>query len=216
MRATHLRRYHVTHGTVPDLTAWRSRLATALMVCTLGAAGPALADGPFPDMLTSADRDRLSVYDPIRRDILKYVHQHAGRLDREELNMILAGSAIDLAPADMAGDWRCRSIQMWRDPGLPIIIYGDFRCRVTDDGAGLRLEKLTGSQRTAGTFYDLGETRLGYAGAQALGNETSVPRYGAIRDRNQVGYLMPVSHDRMRLEFPRPVNAEFEILELRR
>jgi len=205
----------VTRGNVPN-PPWRGPLAATLAALAVVAASPAQADGPFPDMLTSADRDRLSMFDPIRRDILAYVGQHASRLDREELNHVLSGSATDLAPADMAGDWRCRSIQMWRDPGLPIVIYGDFRCRVTDDGAGLRLEKLTGSQRTGGTFYDVGETRLGYAGAQALGNEKTIPRYGAKRERNQAGYLMPISRDRMRLEFPRPTNAEFEILELRR
>lgn len=194
----------------------RTWSAAAFLGASLLMAAGARADGPFPDMLTSADRDRLSIYDPVRRDILAYVNRHGSKWDVDELKAILAGSAIDLAPADMAGNWRCRSIQMFRDAQLPLIIYGDFRCRITDDGAGLRLEKLTGSQRTGGTFYDLGETRLGYAGAQALGNEKAIPRYGDKRDRNQAGYLIPVSAERMRLEFPKPGHAEFEILELRR
>jgi hypothetical protein len=67
--------------------------------------------------------------------------------------------------ADMADEWQCRTLKL--SGLLPSAINDWFRCRITDDSAGLRLEKVTGLQRTAGPFYDLGETRLGYVGATA-------------------------------------------------
>ncbi|GAA5235692.1 DUF4893 domain-containing protein [Verticiella sediminum] len=183
----------------------------------LFASAPVRADAPFPDMLTSLDRDRLSMYEPVRRDTLAYVRKHGEPAQVAELERVLEGSARDIAPAELAGVWRCRVIKLARVPELPIVIYQDFECRITDDSEGLRLEKLTGSQRTGGTFYDIGETRLGYAGALALGDEAHIPRYGEKRARNQVGYLVPISPQRMRLEFPRPPHeADLEILELHR
>lgn len=59
--------------------------------------------------------------------------------------------------------------------------------------------------------------RLGYAGALALGDETRRPRYGEMADRNQVGYLVPLSPTHLRLELPgRAGSGRFEVLELRR
>ena len=79
------------------------------------------------------------------------------------------------------------------------------------------LEKLTGSQRTGGTFYDLAdETRLGYAGAGWVAGEAPM-RYGTDPERNQVGYLVVLGPERMRLELPLPqFESKFDILELRR
>ncbi len=193
------------------------KAAGALMAGLLLASTGAVADGPFPDMLSTTDRDRLSRYEPVRRATLKYVREHASQADLLVLESVLAGSASDIAPADLAGDWNCRTLKLARKRELPLAIYASFRCRIIDDSAGLHLEKLSGSQRTAGTFYDIGETKLGYVGAQALGNETSPPRYGHSPERNQVGYLIPVSVTHMRLEFPQPpYESDFDILELRR
>ena len=177
----------------------------------------AQASGPFPDMLSTADRDRLSRYEPIRRATLEFVWQHAAPRDLAALQSVLNGSASDLRPAEMAGEWLCRTIKLSRKRDLPLVIYPDFRCVITDDPAGLRLKRLTGSQRTAGTFYDIGETRLGYVGALALGDEKRTPAYGENPERNHVGYLIAVSPERMRLEFPSPVfESDFDILELHR
>lgn len=189
----------------------------ALVLAVALASGGAHADAPFPDMLSSLDRDRLSLYEPVRRATLAHVREHAEPALLQQLEAVLDGSARDIPPAELAGDWRCRLIKLSRKGELPLVIHPDFDCRVIDDEAGLRLEKTSGSQRTAGTFHDIGETRLGYAGALALGDEAAIPRYGERQERNQVGYLMPLSAQRMRLEFPRPQHeADLEILELRR
>jgi hypothetical protein len=130
---------------------------------------------------------------------------------------VMAGEAAKLAPAKMAGDWRCRVIKLSQKPDLPIIAYSDFKCRITDDGAGLSLQKLTGSQRTNGTFYDINENKLAYVGALSLGDVKRVTRYGEDQESNEVGYLIPLSANRMRLELPSPmVESNFDVLELRR
>ena len=197
----------------------RFRLALAgLAACaSLFAAAPALADGTFPKMLSDVDRQRLDEYQDVRRITLEYVREHGSPADVKMLDGVMAGEATKLAPAKMAGDWRCRVIKLSQKPDLPIIAYSDFKCRITDDGAGLSLHKLTGSQRTNGTFYDINENKLAYVGALSLGDAKRVTRYGEDQENNEVGYLIPVSAKRMRLELPSPMaESNFDVLELRR
>jgi len=192
----------------------RCWLAGATVLAT---AGVAWAHGPYPDMLVTADRDRMQRYAPLRDDIIEYVQEHASRDELPVLNEVLYGSAIDIAPAALAGVWYCRTLKLSRNPELALIVYGDFACLVTDDHEGLRLQKLTGSQRTNGTFYDIGETRRAYVGALTLGDESGMVDYGDLPDRNQVGYLYVLSPDRMRLELPAPhYESDFDILFLHR
>lgn len=179
---------------------------------------PAMADGFFPGGLAASDQRRLQGFEESRRAAIAAARQGGSAAERAELEKVLAGEAVALTPAQLAGDWRCRKLLLGGG-GLPLVIYGDFRCRITDDSAGLQLRKLTGSQRSAGSFYDTGGPRLGFAGAEAWGSPGSeaVPRYGQDPQRDQVGYLVPVAPDRLRLELPRPRHAAgFEILELRR
>lgn len=177
----------------------------------------AQATGPYPDMLTTADRDRLSRYAPLRRATLEYVRAHASPNDLAVLETALEGSAADIPPAQLAGVWYCRTLKLSRNPELPLIVYGNFACLITDDSDGLRLQKLTGSQRTSGVFYDIGETRLAYVGALTLGDENGELAYGARQDRNQVGYLYAITPNRLRLELPAPqFESDFDILALHR
>lgn len=189
------------------------RLPSALAVL-LALALPAAATGTFPNGLSEDDQTRLERFEEVRDSALAAAREKGEPVDVAELEKIVEGEAVELAPAGMAGQWRCRTIKL--DGLLPLVVYRDFECRITDDAAGLRLEKLTGSQRTSGTFYDIGEARLGYAGAVAMGDE-GPRRYGEDPGHDQVGYLVPVSPDRMRLELPLPHReSRFDILELRR
>lgn len=186
-------------------------------VTMLAGAGAALADGPYPDMLVTADRDRMQRFAPLRDDIIDYVQEHAARDELPVLNEVLNGSAIDIAPSALTGVWYCRTLKLSRDPELTLVVYGDFACLITDDHVGLRLQKLTGSQRTNGTFYDIGETRRAYVGALTLGDESGMVEYGDASDRNQVGYLYVLAPNRMRLELPAPhYESDFDILFLHR
>jgi hypothetical protein len=174
----------------------------------------ATATGVFPTDLSAADQERLAKFDETRTSAIEEARKGGDPADVMVLEKVLEGEATQIAPAAMAGEWRCRTLKLGGI--LPLIVYPDFKCRITDDAAGLRLQKLTGSQRTSGTFYDLGEARLGYAGAAHYGYEQ--PRnYGDDPDSDQVGYLIPISAERMRLEFPLPrYESHFDILELRR
>lgn len=176
--------------------------------------GPALAEGSFPNDLSDFDQGRLDRFDAARREAIAAVRARGKPADVAVLNQVLKGEASSLPPARMAGDWRCRILKLGGTP--PLTVYADFKCRIIDDAEGLRLEKLTGSQRTNGLFYDIEGRRLGYAGAEAWGAERPL-RYGQDMQRDQVGYLVPVSAERMRLELPLPLReSRFDILELRR
>jgi hypothetical protein len=190
------------------------RLALLATVALAVTAGTARADGTFPNNLSPTDRQGLENFASIRARAIDTARAEADAADLRHMDRALEGEAAALSPASMAGNWRCRSIQF--GGGLALIAYSEFRCRITDDAAGLRLEKLTGSQRTSGTFYDIGETRLGYAGAAAWGDNEQPYRYGQDAERNQIGYLVPVSANHLRLELLDGGGTTFSILDLRR
>lgn len=193
------------------------RLVLALcgaLLCTLP--GHTMAT-PFPDMLSTADRDRLSRYEPVRRTTLQHVRQHVDEVNAFTLDAVLEGSARDLPLEQLTGEWTCNTIRLRRTQERPMVVSPRSECLITEHRRGLRLQQLTGARRTSGVFHDIGETRMGYVGAFALDDETGTPRYGERAERNHVGYLIPLSLTRMRLEFPSPsYDAEFDILELRR
>jgi hypothetical protein len=177
----------------------------------------AKADGEYPEMLSSVDRQKMAAYEDTRRSTLEFVRKHGAPADVKVVDAAMAGNARKLAVDGITGDWRCRVIKLSKDQALPIVVYADFRCRIEDQDQGLWLDKLNGSQRTHGGFWDIGEARMAYVGALALGDETGEPQYGESQERNQVGYLVPLSRTHMRLEFPQPGGeAGLEVLEFRR
>jgi len=205
--------------TAPSSITTSVRLAlVGIATCaSLLGAPVARADGEYPEMLSSIDREKMNGYEHARRSTLAFVREHGKPADVKVVDAALAGSAKKLTTDKLTGDWRCRTIKLSKDAALPIVVYADFRCRIEDQDQGLWLDKLTGSQRTHGGFWDIGEARLAYVGALALGDETREPQYGESQERNQVGYLIPLSPTHLRLEFPRPgAEADLEVLEFRR
>ncbi|WGF88458.1 DUF4893 domain-containing protein [Marinivivus vitaminiproducens] len=185
---------------------------TALVAMTM--ASSAWADGFFPGRLSPADQARLERFDEARAQAVADARARGKPDAVAELDAALAGNPGSIAPADMAGEWRCREIDM--GGRLALAVGPEVRCRILDDAAGLRLETIDGSQRLSGTFYDIGEARLGFAGALATGTDAPLP-YGRSETRDQVGYVVPVARDRVRIEMPRPIaEFSFQILELRR
>jgi len=120
------------------------------------------------------------------------------------------------------GDYRCRSIRLGaRDQGaggLAYSAYPAFRCRVElTPGGDLILQKTTGSQRTRGLLYPDSDRRLVYVGAQAWGDESGFPVYGARTERDQLGVFERIGPQRWRLVIPFPKQeSKLEILELTR
>lgn len=143
--------------------------------------------------------------------------------DLATLAEIMAGDPLPPDRVTLAGDWTCRTVKIG---GLvPLTVYGEFRCRIERDGAGWRLEKLTGSQRTRGTIRVDGD-RLVYVGVGHVA-DTPPPPYAALaggvppdlqgRVYPQVGIVEQISADRARLLLPAPIlESRFDILYLTR
>jgi hypothetical protein len=117
------------------------------------------------------------------------------------------------------GDYRCRSVRMGvrGSVGLGYVAYPFFRCTVElTPGGDLVLTKTTGSQRTRGLLYPDTDRRLVYVGTQAWGDqEQGFPRYGQMRERDQLGVFERIGPNRWRLVIPFPKQeAQIDILEL--
>ena len=80
----------------------------------------------------------------------------------------------------------------------------------------IRLEKLGGSQRTAGYFYGWDQMSVVYLGVLTLPGQ---PRqyYGRDPKRDQVAYMIWLSKDRLRMEFPQPeYESLLDVMQLER
>jgi hypothetical protein len=194
-----------TMRTLPSLAA-----ATALaLLCAL----PALATGEIVNLITKADKKRLDDYAATRLTALEEA-QKGEPADVAVLDAIVAKRMVSFENFDMTGNWQCRTIKAG---GLAeLVVYGWFKCRVTDNGAGWMLEKLTGSQRTAGRFFDDGDKRLIYLGSGFIAGERIKP-YGNGPETDQVGYAFRTGPKEWRIEFPAPYyESKLDILEFKR
>lgn len=185
----------------------------ALAVIAGGTA--ARADGEIDKLMTAADKARLASYDKTRTQAIAAARKAGAAEDVATLDAILAGDSLTFSAGfDMTGDWQCRTVKL--GGAVALTLYGWFKCRISDDGSGWRLEKLTGSQRTSGAFYTDSDTRLTYLGALHYAGEKP-RRYGSDADRDQVAYVWRPADRRVRLEFPSPkYESELDILELKR
>ncbi len=187
----------------------------SLLVLLVGGSLPVRADGELATLLTAADKLRLERFTETRQAAIKDATDKGDARDVEELNRILDGAALSLSGSfDATGDWKCRTIKLGGDPAL--VIYGWFKCRISDDGAGWYVEKLTGSQRTSGRLFTDSDTRLVYIGAGHYADEQ--PRkYQSDSDRDQVAYVTRPTENRLRFEFPEPkYESRFDVLEFER
>ena len=192
---------------------FRIALALGAMLAAVAPLQPAAAEGRFPQQLSEADQARLRDFAAIRGAAIASAQQ-GDPAEVVGLEALLKPEPVQLPAAVLAGEWRCRVLLLGGT--LPLTVYTDFRCRITDDAAGLRLQKLTGSQRTAGTFYDIGEARLGYAGAVTMNDDPPL-RYGQQPENDQVGYLVPINPHWLRLEIPSALqDGQLQIIEFRR
>ena len=132
----------------------------------------------------------------------------------QEKYEILGGEPVAISGHDLTGNWQCRVTKL--DGPVELVIYSWFRCRISDDGSGWRLEKLTGSQRVTGRFFDDGEKRMIFLGAGHYSYEEPLS-YPQNSERDEVAYAFLLDDGRLRLEFPAPhLESRFDILELKR
>ncbi|GAA2817766.1 uncharacterized protein DUF4893 [Aminobacter aminovorans] len=193
-----------------QLTAFRRLILAAGIAAT---ATFAHADGVVQKLITPADKARLEKYDATRTDALQAAKAGAAR-DVAVLDAIAASKPLSFSDFDMTGSWQCRTIKAG---GLgPLVVYGWFKCKVTDDGSGWMLEKISGSQRTKGRFYTDSDTRLIYLGSGFVAGEKP-KAYGRGPDTDQVGYAFRSGPAEWRIELPAPrYESKLDIIEFRR
>jgi hypothetical protein len=180
-----------------------------LLCCTL----PALADGEVQKLITAADKTRLDKYGETRKAALGEA-KAGDPADIARLDALLAKPLSSFSDKDLTGNWQCRTIKVGGTS--PLIVYGWFKCKVSDDGSGWRLEKTSGSQRTKGRFFDDGEKRSIYLGSFYVNNDPAKP-YGSGPTSDQVGYAFRNGPNAWRIEFPAPYyESKLDILEFKR
>lgn len=173
------------------------------------------ADGTIDKRLTPFDKERLAKFDATVASALAEARAGGSKEDVAILDAALAGTPLPIDGAyDANGNWKCRTIKAGGT--LPLTVYPWFACRISEDGAGWQLEKLTGSQRTKGSFYTLSATRLAYLGAGYVNGEK--PRaYGQDPKENQVAIVERRAKDRLVFLFPAPqYESKLDILVMER
>jgi hypothetical protein len=173
------------------------------------------ADGILDKQLTAFDKSRLAKLDATVTAALAEARKGGAAEDVTILDAALAGKPLPLAEGyDPTGSWKCRTIKAGGT--LPLTVYPWFACRISEDGAGWRLEKLTGSQRTRGMFYTLSATRLAYLGAGYVVGDK--PRsYGEDPKENQVAIVERRSPNRLVFLLPEPqYESKLDILVMER
>lgn len=190
----------------------RTNLSALLFVAA--SALPAVADGVVDRIMTADDKARLAGYGPVRAEAIAEARAGGAPADIAVLDKILVAPQVPFASLDLGGNWQCRTIKVG---GLgSLVVYGWFKCKVSDDGSGWLLEKTSGSQRTKGRFYDDTERRLIYLGSFFIAGETPQP-YGSGPETDQVGYAFRTGDKSWRIELPSPrYESKLDIMEFKR
>ncbi|GLS28694.1 protein of unknown function [Mesorhizobium albiziae] len=173
----------------------------------------ALATGEIQNLITPADDARLKKYNETRKEALAEARAGYAR-EVAVLDEVVARPVLAFGGFDMTGNWQCRTIKAG---GIsPLIVYDWFKCRVTDDGSGWMLEKISGSQRTKGRFFTDNDKRLTYLGSSFIAGQKP-KKYGSGPQTDQVGYAFRTGPKEWRIEFPAPhYESKLDILEFRR
>ncbi len=186
--------------------------ALFLGLLLIASISPALADGEIDRLITPADDAKLEAFDATFAEALAEARKGGSPSDLAVLEEVLKGSPLDIASYPLAGDWKCRTLKL--GGVLPLTVYPWFKCRISETDIGEVLEKISGSQRTKGRFFIMGDTRLAYLGAGFVAGEKS-RRYNEDPKENQVAYMERRGRNRLVLMFPAPqYESKFDILVL--
>lgn len=177
-------------------------------------ASVALADGAVDRLMTPADKTRMKQYEATRKTALREARSGGDQTDVATLDALLAKPNLAFSGYDLTGGWQCRTMKA--GGALPLVVYGWFKCQVSDDGSGWFLEKTSGSQRMTGGFYDDGDKRLIYLGSFHVSGDPVQP-YGAGPQTDQVGYAFRSGPEAWRIELPAPYyESKLDIIEFKR
>jgi hypothetical protein len=165
---------------------------------------------------TEQDRQRLRGWRQAWVEGLRAARVSNGAEVRRE-GVLLEPDAAQLDPEPAAGDYRCRTLKLGNagGNGLNWVAYPEFRCRISRHLAGLRFDKIGGSQRPGGYLHPAGPRRMIFLGSMQLGDERHVLPYGNDPRRDMAGILERVAERRWRLVFPRPAyESVIDVIEL--
>lgn len=172
---------------------------------------PVAAQAGWQDEASSFDQSRLARLSEARE---RGLAESGGNAQAQNV----LGAPATGGP--VTGMFHCRTIKL--GGMVPAVVYSWFRCRVVQYAGALRFEKLSGTQRMAGTLYpdDGGYVYLGaswvkgehphrYSGGGASAGAQATPD-------DQIGRLT-ATPEGARLELPFPVQESvFDVIELRR
>lgn len=165
-------------------------------------ASSALADGALEKLLTSEDKARLENFDKTRAEALQQGLKGEAA-DVDVLTKSLEGEKQPLASGyDPTGNWKCRTIKVGGE-FLDLTVYGWFKCRISEDSRGWKVEKISGSQRFTGYLYTKSDTELVFVGAGHV-NDDPARKYGDDPKEDQVAIVSRLGKQKLVFEFPAP------------
>jgi Domain of unknown function (DUF4893) len=163
---------------------------------------PAQADGVLDKLLTPEDKTRLENFEKTRAEALQQGLRGEAP-DVDVLTKAREGEKLGLASGyDPTGNWKCRTIKVGGE-FLDLTVYGWFKCRITEDNLGWKVEKVSGSQRFTGYLYTRSDTELIFVGAGHV-NDDPPRKYGDDSKENQVAIVSRLGKQKLVFEFPAP------------
>ena len=168
----------------------------------VSALSSALADGDLDKILSDFDKKRLANFEKSQASALSEGLRGGTSEEIDILTKALSGKNLPFSEDyDLTGNWKCRVIKV--GGGLPITPYGWFKCRISDDGAGWFVEKVSGSQRVSGRLYTKSETELVFVGAGHV-NDDPPRQYRQVAEHDQVAIVTRRAREKLVFEFPEP------------
>lgn len=185
------------------------------ILCSVFLSGPALADGTLDKLLSPFDKQRLENFEKTEAEALAEGLRGGTAEEIDILTKALAGEKLPLSgDFDPVGNWKCRVIKV--GGSLPITPYGWFKCRISDDGAGWFVEKISGSQRVTGRLYTQANTELVFVGAGHV-NDDPPRKYGQDPQQDQVAIVTRRAKNNLVFEFPAPqFESKLDVLLMER
>ncbi|MDO9125673.1 DUF4893 domain-containing protein [Parvibaculum sp.] len=184
-------------------------------------AGPA---GDWKSDATTHDLDRLERYeDAVTKGMMESRVAGEENGSYNELVSVMEAETVAADPEKLKGDWHCRTIKAG-GPFAGFVVYGWFRCAITERDGRLFFEKLTGSQRQSGFLYPRDEKSWVLLAAPNEGHSGPIRAYsgpaGGIADPQLIDEPAVVSllaDGRARIVFPWPeLESTFNVLEMKR
>ena len=180
-----------------------------------GSGGGVLLD--WRAIITPQDRSRLDRIDEAWRRALDQARRSEGSGELMSVGTLIdPGAALENATPP-PGAYRCRTVKLGHQgtSGLGYIVYGWFDCEITRTPNGLRLVKVTGSQRPSGLLFPEDDLGMVFLGSMALGDEPRARSYGNNDERDFAARFERIGRARWRLVIPYPeFESTLDLIEL--